>query len=153
MVRSITLLLALGFATFAHAQAIYKYVMPDGRVVYSDKPVPGARLEEELEPPPPPVAAPPRRAAPVPRSTQIDERSKALDQAWEDLKFWTRKLEEGRAALEAGREPREGERTGTVSGRARMNDVYWERQRDNVEAVREAEARAKEAQDSINRLR
>lgn len=29
--------------------AIGKYVYPDGRVVYSDKPVPGARLEQEIK--------------------------------------------------------------------------------------------------------
>jgi hypothetical protein len=34
-----------------------------------------------------------------------------------------------------------------------MNDAYWARQQRNTAAVAEAEARAKEAQDTINQLR
>jgi hypothetical protein len=146
-------------ATVADAQAIYKYVRPDGRVIYSDKPVPGAKLEEEIEPPPP---ADPANAARQEKENEAsgrdfgraaDRRASSLDQAWEDLKLWTRRLEEARANLEAGREPREGERTGTVSGKARMNDAYWQRQKDDAAAVAEAEARVRQAQDAVNALR
>jgi hypothetical protein len=143
----------------AHAQSIYKYAHPDGRVVYSDKPVPGARLVEELEPPPrpDPAAAEAARAVRGKDAEALekaaDKRAKSLDQAWEDLKRWTGRLEQARANLEAGREPREGERTGTYGGRSRMNAAYWERQAANEAAVREVEARVRRAQEAINALR
>jgi hypothetical protein len=152
--------LLLAAATPAAAQAIYKYQLPNGRVVYSDKPVPGAKLQEELEAPPPPtdpVGARNRAAVDAAKAKAADKqeagKKKTLDQAWADLKLWNQKLEAARAELEAGREPREGERTGTAGGRARMNDAYWARQQRNTAAVAEAEARAKEAQDTINQLR
>ena len=143
----------------AGAQSIYKYVRPDGRVIYSDKPVPGAKLEEEIGPPPP---ADPANAARQKKEAEAgsqslgrsaDMRAKSLDQAWEDLKLWTRRLEEAKANLEAGREPREGERIGTARGKARMSNAYWERQRSNEAAVKVAEARVKKAQDDVNALR
>jgi hypothetical protein len=156
---AIVVLATAACATSAGAQAIYKYVRPDGRVIYSDKPVPGAKLEEEIEPPPP---ADPANAARQGKENEAsgkdfgraaDQRASSLDQAWEDLRLWTRRLEEARANLEAGREPREGERTGTVSGKARMNDAYWQRQKDDAAAVAEAEARVRQAQDAVNALR
>jgi hypothetical protein len=146
-------------ASPAGAQTIYKYLRADGRVIYSDKPVPGATLQEEFEPPPPPDPAAVARALKDNEAgTKALERAAALrarllDQAWEELKLWSRRLEEARSNLEAGREPREGERTGTFGGRARMNDSYWKRQWENESALREAEARIRQAQDSINALR
>ncbi|MFY9314505.1 MAG: DUF4124 domain-containing protein [Burkholderiales bacterium] len=155
----IALLAALTLPLPAGAQAIYKYVRPDGRVIYSDKPVPGAKLVEEFEPPPPPD---PANAARQKKDTEAgsqglgraaDQRAKSLDQAWADLKLWTRRLEEAKANLEAGREPHEGERLGTAGRKARMSDAYWQRQQGNEAAVAEAEARVKQAQDNVNALR
>ena len=49
LVRSIPLLLALAFvATTAHAQAVFRSVMPDGKVVYGDKPAPGAKEAKQV---------------------------------------------------------------------------------------------------------
>ena len=149
----------LAWAWPAGAQSIYKYAYPDGRVIYASKPVPGAKLLEEIEPPPPPDPANAARqrkenaASGKELGQAADRRAKSLDQAWDDLKLWTRKLEEAKSSLEAGREPRDGERTGTVSGKARMNDGYWRRQSENKLAVSEAEARVQQAQDAINALR
>jgi hypothetical protein len=163
MNRSAFVLLGLLLAASAQAQTVYKYQMPDGRVTYSDKRVPGAKLVEELEPPPAPTGAAAeearrraaREAAAVRAAAAKQEvgNKRSLDQAWIDLRHWNQKLEEARVALEAGREPREGERIGTAAGRARMNDAYWNRQRTNAAAVAEAEARAREAQETINQLR
>ena len=153
------LLAAAVFAVPAGAQTIYKYLQPDGRVVYSDKPVPGAKLEEEIEPPPPADPANAERQGKDNEASRkelkraADQRASSFDQAWADLQLWTRRLEEARAALEAGREPLEGERTGTAGRKARMNDAYWLRQRENQAAVAEAEARVREAQDAVNALR
>jgi hypothetical protein len=159
MLAATALLAALAWQSPAGAQSIYKYVRPDGRVIYSDKPVPGAKLVEEFEPPPPPDPANAERqrkeaeAGSQSLGRSADKRARSLDQAWADLKLWTRRLEEAKANLEAGREPREGERLGTAGGRARMSDAYWQRQQANEAAVATAESRVRQAQDDINALR
>lgn len=144
----------------AEAQTIYKFVRPDGRVVYSDRPVPGARLEEELEraPQPDAAAAAAARARQEQRAKALNEaatqRAKSLDQAEGDLREWSRRLDEARARLEAGREPLPGERTGVVfQGKSRLNDAYWARQDENEAAVAEAEARVAQARSTLQSLR
>jgi flagellar motility protein MotE (MotC chaperone) len=147
--------------TPAAAQSIYKYVQPDGRVVYSDKPVPGARLEEELQrvPPPTPVEEPDaararREANARALNESAAQRTQTLDEATNDLRVWTARLAQAQAALEAGREPREGERTGTVyQGKSQLNDTYWARQRANEAAVAEAQAQIEDARKAINSVR
>jgi len=64
MVRATSRLIAavaLVCATAAPAQTIYKYRTPDGRTVYSDRPVAGATLEEEFERAPAPDQSAPER--------------------------------------------------------------------------------------------
>jgi hypothetical protein len=64
-------LLALALAAPAAAQMAYRNVFPDGRIVYSDRPVPGAEVQSALAPPPPAVAPAPGQdaaAAPGPAS-------------------------------------------------------------------------------------
>ncbi len=155
-----TALAVAAFVTPADAQSIYKYVRPDGHVVYSDKPVPGARLDEELAPAPEqdPAVADAARAKLQARIKALDqaaaERVKSLDQASKDLYSWSRKLEEAKKQLEAGREPRPGERTGTVfQGKSRTSEAYWARQMANEAAVAEAEARVEHARDRVEALR
>ncbi len=58
-------LIALALATPAAAQTAYRYAFPDGRVVYSDRPVPGARVQSAIAPPPP-SADPAPAPAPAP---------------------------------------------------------------------------------------
>jgi hypothetical protein len=160
-VASIALATVLaGFAGQSTAQAIYKYVFPDGRVVYSDTEVPGGRLVEELQPAPAPdpAAVAATRQARLQRAKEIDsafvERLKSLDQADNELRIWSGRLEEAQNRLEAGREPRPGERTGNVyQGKSRLNDAYWERQLDNEAAVAEAQARVDQARKAIQALR
>jgi len=156
------LLAAIAAAGPLPAQAqkpVYKYVYPDGRIVYSDDVVPGARLEGQVEAPPPPnltgtPAAAPRPPAAAPDAEKAPEGSaKTLDEAWEKLKLAKRRLDEARAKLESGTEPQEGERTGTAKGGSRLNDAYWARQKANEEAVRKAEERVRQAQSDVNRLR
>ena len=144
----------------AGAQSIYKYVRPDGRVVYSDKPVPGARLEEEMQraPQPDPAAAAAARARQEKVAKSLNEaaaqRAKSIDQAENDLREWTRRLDEARLRLDAGREPLPGERTGVVfQGKSRLNDAYWARQDENEAAVAEAEARVAQARGTLQSLR
>jgi hypothetical protein len=152
------LALALACAA-APAQTIFKYRTPDGRIVYSDKRVPGATLEEEFDraPAPDPAAAAAQEQAARARAQAVNERAaervRALDAVTAEIAAATSALERGQQALEAGREPREGERIGTFGGRARLNDEYWARQAANEYAIAEAEARLARARRALIELR
>lgn len=146
----------------AAAQSIYKYVRPDGSVVYSDKPVSGARLDERLEPaqPPDPKAFAAAQDAARKRARAINEaaaeRTQAVSAVDAEIRAATTALESARAQLEAGREPLPGERTGIVatgSGRSRLNGAYWARQVENEQAVAEAQSRLDAAFAARNALR
>ena len=156
--RSIALAL-LAAATAASGQQIFKYRTPDGRIVYSDKHVPNATLVEAFEgvPAPDPAATAARQEAVRARVKETNERAEARVQALDaisaEIRAATAALEQARAALEAGREPLEGERIGTYAGRARLNDLYWDRQLANEQAVAEAQARLDRAQKALIQIR
>jgi hypothetical protein len=156
---------ALAIATGATAQQIYKYRTPDGKTVYSDKPVPGATLQEEFVPAPAPdpaVAAAREKAARAQvreANERAAERSRALEAVTAEVDAAAAALERARATLEAGREPSEGDRTGIVARgkggiqRSRLNEDYWLRQAENEQAVADAEARLERARRALNELR
>jgi len=154
--RAAALFLAVLFAAAAAAQNAYRFVMPDGRVIYSDQPVPGARLDGT-------VVTPPATSPPVPVTTltpreealakAADERLRRLTELTEQIQEASRDLATANAALQAGIEPREGERIGTYAGRARLNDEYWARQEANQRAVATAQARLDRAVQERNGLR
>jgi alkylation response protein AidB-like acyl-CoA dehydrogenase len=144
----------------AGAQSIFKYVSPDGRVTYSQTSVPGARLVEELAPAlqVSPAALDAARAKRAARdkalSDAADRRLQSLDEAANEMNVWTARLRDAQAALEAGREPLPGERTGVVyQGRSRLSETYWARQAANEAAVAEAEAHIQHARATIQALR
>ncbi|MFO1361554.1 MAG: DUF4124 domain-containing protein [Burkholderiales bacterium] len=144
----------------ALAQSIYKYVSPDGRVTYSQSPVPGARLVEELAPAPQVSAATleAERARRAARDKALndaaDRRIASLDEASNEMNVWTARLRDAQAQLAAGREPLPGERTGVVfQGKSRLNEAYWARQAANEAAVAEAEAHVQHARATIQALR
>ncbi|MCG6875612.1 MAG: DUF4124 domain-containing protein [Betaproteobacteria bacterium] len=142
------------------AQPIYKYVSPGGQVTYSQTPVPGARLAEELAPAP--EVSPETLDAEHARRTArdkalneaVEKNVNSLNEAWSELNLWDARLREVQARLKAGREPRPGERTGVVyQGKSRLNEAYWARQRVNETAVAEAEAHVQHARAMIQALR
>jgi hypothetical protein len=143
----------------AFAQKAYRYVYPDGRIVYSDRPVPGARLQGEVAPPPPPTApaAGAAEASGAPRKPAAEEavasRSQRLAQADDEVRAAEAALNDARLRLTAGREPLPGERTGTASGGSRLNEAYEARQAANERAVADAEARLDRAIAARNALR
>jgi len=155
-VRTVVLLAGL-FAAAAAAQDAYRYVMPDGRVVYSDMPVPGARLDGTIAPPAPASPAPAAGFTPSPAQEALlksaDARVRRLNELTAEIQNAERDLAAANAALQAGIEPREGERIGTYAGRARLNDAYWARQDYNQLAVAEAQARLNRAVQERNALR
>lgn len=142
--------LALGLAVApAVAQKMQKYVTPDGKTVYSDRPIPGARLVDEIAPPPP--VDPKAAAAAQARARENAERSRASAATREESAKSDEKQEDAAAALarakenlEKGKEPLPGERIGTAGGKSRLTDEYWARQRANEQAVKNAEARLKQ---------
>jgi len=155
-----TALVALIGCAPAAAQPIYKYVSPDGHVTYSQTPVPGARLAEELAPAPQvspetlDAARTRREARDKALNEAVDRRLNSLDAASNELSFWEAKLREAQAQLVAGREPWPGERTGVVfQGKSRLNETYWARQQANEAAVAEAEAHVQHARAMIQALR
>jgi hypothetical protein len=133
-------------ALAADAQQIGRYVFPDGRVVYSDRPVPGAKLVNEVAPPPP-AAAPARESKPPapPAAAPGADRAARLRTADAEVRAATESLERARAQLQAGVEPLPGERTGTAGGGSRLNEAYDERQAANRKAVADAEERLQRA--------
>jgi len=129
----------------ASAQQVKKYVTPEGRVIYSDQPVPGAREAGEVAPPRP-VSPEEREAA-----RRTAERDASALQRFEkkgadaggpqqaQMQDLEANLERARKQLADGKDPLPGERTGTAGGGSRLNDQYWARQKANEAAVAKAQ--------------
>lgn len=155
--RTVGVVAGLLAAAATAAQDAYRYVTPDGRVVYSDMPVPGARLDGTIAPPAPVSPAPAAGSTLSPTQEALlrsaDTRIRRLNELTVEIQNAERDLAAANAALQAGIEPREGERIGTYAGRARLNDAYWARQDHNQYAVAEAQARLNRAVQERNALR
>jgi hypothetical protein len=135
------------------AQTLYKSTMPDGRVIFSDAPAPGAAKVEPIKTETSkagtsvePTKADSSKAAgkktapvdPAVVKKLRDDKAKR-ERAEEQARAAEKALRTAEAALAKGEEPLPGERTGTVSGKSRLNEDYWKRQRqlkDNVENAR-----------------
>ena len=142
--------LGLCLGATAYAQTLKKYVMPDGRVVYSDQPVPGGKLVGEIAPPPPVDPAARAKAEEAARRDRdaakssnagIEQRS-AQQKTVQQLQA---ELDAAKRNLEQGVEPLPGERTGTAGGASRLNDEYWARQQANKKIVEAAQRALDEA--------
>ena len=143
----------------AHAQPVYKYRMPDGRIVYSSDKVPNAKLLGTVREPLP--------AQPVDAERQLrsqrekdavtqssNKRLAALAAADAEVTAALQALADARARQAAGAEPQEGERVGTVrSGLGRARDAYVERQSELQEAVDAAQKRLDRAYEARNATR
>ena len=141
---SIAAALCLGLSAAASAQTLKKYITPDGKTVYSDTPVPGAKEVGEIKPPP---KVDPASRSQAQDAAQRDAKDvKALDKRLEDratqrsrIEAAEAKLEEAKRALAEGKEPLPGERKGTAGGQSRLSDEYWQRQKANQQAVKNAQ--------------
>ena len=131
--------LLASFAAGAAAQTLYKSTMPDGKVVYSEKPVPGAKRVDTIEPPPAKTGTTTvtpgekARAAALPAPQQSGELMSAREA-----------LQKAEAARKAGEEPLPGERLGTAGGASRLTDAYFERQKGLEAALESAKKRVQE---------
>lgn len=144
-------------ASVADAQesaTVYRQVMPDGRVLYSDKVQKDAKLDETISVVPPvkgnlwstetprkPAAPPKHERTPVDKLSAIPApgRQKSADDAQADVIRAEMLLEEARKRQKIGVEPLPGERSGNVGGGSRLNESYADRQRVLAEHVADAE--------------
>ena len=129
---------------FAGAQAIKKFVTPDGRVIYSDVPIEGAREVGRLDPAPEvePEVRREAEAAGRRRGEQAEsavQRSQVTIARQEKIRQAERRLADAKAALENGKEPLPGERRGTAGGASRLTEAYFQRQESNERAVEKAQ--------------
>lgn len=136
------------------AQTMYRSTMPDGRVVLSDRPMPGARKVQEIEPPrgnvaPGQLPGVPSPAGPAARPDLREARAAAEA----ELREAQRAFDAAREAKDKGIEPLPGERLGLAGGGSRLSDEYWRRQKALEDAVAAAEARLQAARERLNALR
>jgi hypothetical protein len=118
--------------------------MPDGKIVYGDKPAPGAKEAKQVNLPPPNIASPtqPGAGATGAADPNVPAGSNAAEVA-----AARQNLDAAKKALEAGREPQPGERTGTAGGMSRLNETYMQR----IKGLEDAVAAAQNQLDAAER--
>jgi hypothetical protein len=128
----------------AGAQAIYKSTMPDGKVIYGEKPAPGAKKVETIETPPAQTGVMP--VTPEERArAQQPARPPALPDRSQDAQEARLALKKAEVALEEGKTPLPGERIGTAGGGSRLTEAYFARQKSLEDAVAAARRRVEDA--------
>ena len=126
-------------------QKMFKSTMPDGKVIYSEKPEPNAKRVEAVNLPPPTagvsVVTPQEQA----RADQLKRDQAAAGQRkGNDLEDARKQLKAAEAARDSAKEPQPGERLGTAKGGSRLTDDYFKRQKTADEAVAAARKRVDE---------
>ena len=135
----------------AHASEVYKYRMPDGRILYTTQVSTTGKLLEVLpEPAPRPRVIEAERLAKLKReqdqaNNATAKRLATLDAVDAEIKAALRALEAAKEANEQSVEPLPGERLGTAKGKSRLAEGYWERQRELRQAVEAARQRLDDA--------
>jgi hypothetical protein len=147
MIRYLPLLLALALvAPVVHAQGMFRSVMPDGKIVYGDKPAPGAKETKQLNLAPMNVASPPQ--APDTTQTTNPADPAPVDKNAE-INAARQRLEAAQKALNEGREQREGDRIGVAKGgggTSRLSEQYLDRVKSLEDAVATAQQQLESAQ-------
>ena len=133
-------LLGIGIVA-AQAAEVYKYRMPDGKILFTNEiSTSGALLEVLPEPAPTPKIIEAERRAKLERerdeAEQATEKRLATAEAAEaEIKAVLPELRKAKAAAAVGVEPLPRERLGHASHRTRLTDSYWTRQRELRHAV------------------
>ena len=128
----------------AAAQTLYKSTMPDGRVLYSDKPAPGAaKVEETRADTSKGLGGTTEREQEMLK--EMENARMQRDDRQDKVQAAEQALKDAETARAAGKEPRENERIGTAGGASRLNETYFERQRTLEEAVGKARRELDEA--------
>jgi hypothetical protein len=129
LLKSGCCLLAVLLLQPAVAQTLYKSIMPDGSVVYGDKPAPDAVKVEESRPD---IKRGGIGGATPREQETLKEMEKARAQreaGQEKVRAAEQALRDAEAARAAGKEPLASERLGTAGGGSRITDAYYERQK------------------------
>ena len=123
------------------AQTIYRSTMPDGRVIFGDKPVAGAEQVEPIDTSSRPTNVVPSgtRNQDAAQQRDLQRQQQAARQA--EVREAEQVLRAAESAQAAGKEPLPGERLGNAGGGSRLTDAYWERQTALKAAVTEARTR------------
>jgi hypothetical protein len=150
------------------ATTVYRQVMPDGRVVYSDKALKGGKIDHTIKVEPAikgnswtTEAGPKPVVPPQVERTPIDTvnpppgygKRRSAEEAASDVIRAEMLLEDAKKRQQAGVEPLPGERTGNASGGSRLNDAYQARQQALARDVADAEAALKKAHADRDALR
>jgi len=144
---SILVFLSLFAAFGASAQTMYKSTMPDGKVVYGEKPEPGAKQVDTMASPPPKTGTTVLTPAEKKGVDQrLEKRSATADAQRRELEAAHEQLKKAQAERETGKEPLPGERLGTATGASRLTDEYWQRQKNLEAAVEAARRRVEQAE-------
>ena len=159
----IVALLATVLCAGAAAQdKIYKVRLPDGRILFTDRPPPEAKILSEREIPPPSPDAPVRPgqgdgATPVQRAAEAEsrlrERAADVNRAFATVQAAERELDAAKQALEQGRAPEAGEMVGTARGRVHFGPAYRARVLELEKAVAAAEQKLARARENLNAVR
>lgn len=136
-------------ASSAEAQIARKYVTPDGKIIYSDVPVPGAREVGEVTAPQkldPQGRDLQRRGSAGGNAPRDAERAKEAEERANENRVQEERIRNAEAQFEVARdtlanakEPLPGERIGTAGGNSRLTDAYFKRQEANQRAVAQAQ--------------
>ncbi len=123
------------------AQTIYRSTMPDGRVIFGDKPVVGAERVEPIDTSSQPTNVVPSstRNQDAAQQRELRRQQQAARQA--EVREAEQMLRAAEAAQAAGKEPLPGERLGNAGGGSRLTDEYWARQKALKAAVTDARKR------------
>ena len=141
---SFALVLLLSAAGIS-AQVVYKSTMPDGRVIYAEKPDPSAKRVDRIEPPPAKTGTTIITPEEVARAENLArERAAATAAKQGDLDDARKQLQKAQAARDAGKEPLPGERIGTAGGANRLTEAYHTRQKALEDALTAARKRVDE---------
>ena len=122
----------------APAQTLYKSITPDGRVTYSDKPLPDAVKTEKRQLDTSRLGVAPPTDREKASLQQMESDRKAREGADDRLRRAEIALHDAEVAMEMGKEPQPNERQGTVSGNQRFTDGYFARQKKLEDAVTQA---------------
>ena len=113
----------------AVAQTLYKSTMPDGRIVYGDKPAPDAVKVEETRPDIKKGGLGGTTAREQEALKELEKTRLQREGGQEKVTAAEQALRNAEAARAAGKEPLASERIGTAGGGSRITDAYYERQK------------------------
>ena len=130
----------------APGQVLYKSTMPDGKVIFGDKPAPGAAKVESLKPDTSKQGIEPPSARAKDTLQKLESERKGQESQADRIAAAQKALAAAETARAAGQEPLEGERIGTAGGASRLTDAYWQRQRTLDETVAKAKRDLENAQ-------